>query len=232
MDTPRHRPVPPGDPSRAALLPVLLALALLQAGCQSAYYRAMESAGYPKRDILVSRVQDARNAEEGAKEQFQTALDKFRAVVAFEGGELEDKYRKLSDELARCEDRAKAVHDRIQAVESVATALFAEWEGELGQYKNPELRRESKRRLDETRARYRVLMAAMRRAEKRIDPVLAAFRDQVLFLKHNLNARAVASLKGELASVEAGTASLVRDMEASIAEADAFIKAMGEGDRK
>jgi hypothetical protein len=201
--------------------------ALLLAGCQSAYYKAMESVGHPKRDILVSRVKDARNAEEEAKEQFKTALDRFRAVVEFEGGELEEKYRKLSDELARSESRAKAVHDRIQAVDDVASALFAEWEGELGQYANPELRRDSRRKLDETRGRCKVLIASMRRAEKRIEPVLAVFRDQVLFLKHNLNARAVASLKGELSSVETGTASLVRDMEASIAEADAFIREMG-----
>ena len=66
----------------------------------------------------------------------------------------------------------------------------------------------------------------MKRAEAKIEPVLSAFRDQVLFLKHNLNAQAIASLQDELASVKADIASLIKEMEVSIAEADEFIKAM------
>ena len=45
----------------------------------------------------------------------------------------------------------------------------------------------------------------------------------MLFLKHNLNAQAIAYLRNEFASIENDIASLIRDMEASIAKADAFI---------
>ncbi len=86
----------------------------------------------------------------------------------------------------------------------------------------------SQRKLDQTRKRYGQLIGAMKRAEVKIDPVLAAFRDQVLFLKHNLNAQAIASLHQEMVSVEADIASLIKEMEASIAEADGFIKAMSK----
>jgi len=68
----------------------------------------------------------------------------------------------------------------------------------------------------------------MKRAEKKMEPVLSAFRDQVLFLKHNLNAKAIASLQTELVSVEAEVNSLIRDMETSIKEANAFISAMAK----
>ncbi len=68
----------------------------------------------------------------------------------------------------------------------------------------------------------------MTKSSLKIDPVLLAFRDQVLFLKHNLNARAIASLQTELVSVEANVASLIKEMEVSIGEADAFIKAMAK----
>ena len=46
-------------------------------GCQRAYYATLEKLGYHKRDLLVGRVQDARGAQENAKEQFQSALDQF-----------------------------------------------------------------------------------------------------------------------------------------------------------
>ena len=68
----------------------------------------------------------------------------------------------------------------------------------------------------------------MKQAERKIDPVLSAFRDQVLFLKHNLNAQAVASLQGELVSIESNVASLIKEMDASIAEANTFINSMGK----
>ena len=97
----------------------------------------------------------------------------------------------------------------------------------MEQYDNDKLRRASAQQLTQTRKRYTPLIGAMRRAESKIDPVIAAFRDQVLFLKHNLNAQAIASLQGELVSIESDIASLIKEMETSIAEADSFIKAIG-----
>ena len=202
---------------------------LLLASCQTAYYATMEKLGYHKRDLLVSRVQDARDSQEEAKEQFQSALEQFSAVVNFRGGELEAKYNQLRAALDKSDARAQAVQKRIAAVEDVAEALFKEWEAELHQYTNDTLRRASARQLAQTRQRYTPLMAAMRRAEAKMAPVLAAFRDQVFFLKHNLNAQAIASLQQELVTVETDIAALICAMEASIAEADAFIKALGQG---
>lgn len=204
---------------------LMLSLSAL-VGCQSAYYKTMEAFGYHKRDLLVSNVEDARDAQQDAKEQFQSALEKFSAVMDFSGGELEAKYKELKAELERSESKAKAVRKNIKDVEEVSDALFKEWESELGQYTSDNLRRASEQKLEQTRLRYSQLIEVMKRAETKIDPVLLAFRDQVLFLKHNLNAQAIASLHNELASVKADIALLIKEMEASIAEADAFIKAM------
>ncbi len=208
------------------LYTALLVIAPALGGCERTYYKTMEVFGYHKRDLLVERVEDARDAQEDAKEQFQSALEKFSAVVNFKGGELEDKYKELKDELERSESKADAVRKRIDDVEDVSEALFREWESELGQYTNERLRRSSEQKLGQTRRGYSQLISAMKRAESKIAPVLSAFRDQVLFLKHNLNAQAVASLREEMVSVEADIASLIKEMEASIAEADEFIEAM------
>jgi len=183
--------------------------------CQKTYYRTMEAFGYHKRDLLVERVEDARDAQEEAKEQFQSALEKFGQVVNFHGGELEEKYKELKAELEKSESRAKDVKSHIGDVEKVAEDLFDEWESELSQYSNDNLRRSSEKKLKLTRQRYAQLIGAMKRAEGKISPVLTAFRDQVLFLKHNLNAQAIASLQDELISVEADIESLIKEMEAS-----------------
>jgi len=195
-------------------------------GCSSAYYGTMEKLGYHKRDLMVNRVESARDAQEEAKEEFESALEKFSSVLQFDGGKLEDKYNQLKSAYDRSNARAETVRERIESVEDVAEALFAEWEEELGQYANASLRRSSARKLSQTKRQYSQLINAMKRAERKMDPVLTAFHDQVLFLKHNLNAKAIASLQTELGSVEAEVNSLIKDMEASIKEADAFISAM------
>lgn len=201
-------------------------LAVLTAGCSTVQYAALEKVGVHKRDILVDKVQDAKDSQLASKMQFQTALDQFSDVVGFEGGELEEQYEKLSKEFEKCEKRANDVHGRIADVERVSKALFKEWRGELGNYSSKELRRSSEQQLKQTEAQYDDLIGAMKLAESKMSPVLDAFRDQILFLKHNLNASAIASLQGELASVELEVQNLIKDMERSIQEADSFIQSM------
>lgn len=201
-------------------------LALAGAGCSSAYYSAMEKFGYAKRDLLVERVDDTRKAQTAAKEQFASALEHFLAVTKVDGGELQRKYDDLNKEYNRSEASAKEVHERIAAVEDVAEALFREWKQELGQYTSDALRHESQRQLDSTRRRYDELVKLMRRAADRMDPVLATFHDQVLFLKHNLNARAIASLDSTSTTLQADISRLIADMETSIRESEAFIKSL------
>lgn len=212
--------------SRFVLAVMLISLSLSFSSCDKAYIATMEKIGYAKRDILSSRVKSARDAQEDAKQEIQTTLEQFGKVVSYEGGDLEDTYKKLSGELEASEDSAEAVKKRIHDVESVADALFSEWEQELGQYSSADLRRKSQAKLTQTKGRYKEMLSAMKRAEQRIEPVLKPLRDQVLYLKHNLNAQALAAIKGELVKVDAQVDQLVRDMNRSIAEADKFIQSM------
>jgi len=204
----------------------MILFSLTALGCQSVYYDAMEKMGYHKRDLMVSDVQKARDAQQEAKEQFKSALERFTTVLNVKGGDLQDKYDTLNTEYEKSEAKANAVRDRIASVEDVSQALFEEWEAELKEYSSATLRQSSQKKLTQTRTQYAQLIKAMKRAETKMDPVLAKFKDQVLFLKHNLNAQAITSLKSELVSVEGNIASLIKEMETSIKEADSFIASM------
>jgi len=202
------------------------AMALMSAGCQSTYYKAWEKLGWAKRDILVDRVKDAREDEEAAKKQFQSALEQFQAVTHFEGGDLEAKYKKLNKEYEASENRAADVRKRVKAVDDVAQALFQEWTKELSEYSNEDLKRSSEQKLRETQDRYRQMYGAMKAAEDKMEPVLKTFKTQVLYLKHNLNAAAISSLQTQVGSIQGDVEKLIRDMDASIKEADTFINQM------
>ena len=198
-------------------------------GCDSVYYGAWEKLGYEKRDLLVSSVEDAMESQEEAKEQFKKAFDRFASVVNVEDSDLKSTYNDLSDEFDEATERAETVSGHIDDVENVSEDLFKEWRGELEQYTNPELKRSSQAQLRATETRYKTLLASMRRAEGRMEPVLRVFRDQVLFLKHNLNAQAISGLRSELNSVENDVAILIADMEDAIIRSQAFIEGIEAG---
>ena len=211
---------------------VPLTLALVLAGCSATYYNTMEKLGVAKREILADRVEKTREAQAEAKQQFTDALQRFLAVTKTDGGDLQRKYDELNTEFKRSEGQAKEVRDRIAAVEDVAEELFKEWKQELNQYQDATLRSDSQRQLDTTRRRYDALVGLMRRAAERMEPVLSTFRDQVLFLKHNLNARAITSLESNRRTLEADISRLLADMEASIREAENFIRDLRSVDKK
>ena len=199
---------------------------LLCGGCRSAYYSAWEKVGVYKRDLLKKKVVAARDDQKAAGEQFKDALTRLKEIYGFQGGELEKKYNALARDYDRSVSRAETVHKRIKDVETVAEDLFAEWEKEMAEISSANLRQSSREKLRETRRRYDELHTALKRAERSMDPVLTRFHDQVLFLKHNLNAAAIASLKGETTDIQSEISKLLEEMNTAIAQADAFINTL------
>lgn len=202
---------------------------MLVTGCASTYYSAMETVGIPKREIMVDRVVDTRDAQQDAQKQFQSALDQFGSVVKLEQTDIKKAYDILNDEYEDALDAAENVSDRIDKVESVSDALFAEWKKELKLYDNAELKASSKAQLKATKSQYNAMLEGMHEAEISMQPVLNTFRDNVLFLKHNLNAQAIGSLAPEFDSLQLEINSLIRKMDESINKSNQFIDSLNSG---
>lgn len=204
----------------------LISLTLLTSSCSSLYYSTYETFGVYKRDLLKKRVSEARDDQQEAQTQFKDALTRLKEITKFDGGELERAYGSLKDEYEDCVSIAESVQKRIRDVETVAEDLFKEWDKEIGEIGTPSLRDSSRQQLIATRERYNELHRALVNAEQSMTPVLSQFKDYVLYLKHNLNAQAIASLKGETTSIQDDIAKLIDQMNRSIAKADEFIKTM------
>jgi DNA repair exonuclease SbcCD ATPase subunit len=206
------------------LLVSVIGLALIAGlGCTGVYYDAMERVGKHKRHILRDRVEAGREEQVEAQEQFQSAYERFVEASGYDGGELESVYNRLQGEFDRSEDKAEAVRDRIRSIEQVAGDLFGEWREEIDLIQSASLRRDSEASLRDTQRRYQQLIDAMKKAESKMAPVLTAFRDQVLYIKHNLNARAIASLSGSVREIEDDVSALLAEIRLSIQESERFI---------
>ncbi len=211
---------------RKLLTAATLGAVVMLSGCQSAYYGAMEKVGYHKRDIMVDRVNAAKESQEEAQAQFSSALEEMQALLNHDGGDLQSAYEKARDEYESSQEAADEVSSRIDKVEDVAEALFDEWQAEIGEISKASLRRNSETKLRETRRSYEQLVRTMRRAESKMPPILTAMKDNMLYLKHNLNAQAIGAIKGEFASLQTDISSLIKEMNKSIAESNRFIESM------
>jgi CRISPR/Cas system CMR-associated protein Cmr5 small subunit len=207
---------------RIALFTGVLALA----GCDSTYYATMEKFGQHKRDILVSRVENTTESQEEAKEQFASALEQFSSLIQFDGGDLQDQYESSQQHYDDSLAAANEVSANIDSIENVAEDLFDEWQEEIEQYSSQSFKRQSQQKMRETRRNYEAVVKKMRRAEAKMEPVLAAFKDNVLFLKHNLNAQAIGSLKSEYQVIKRDIEALIKEVNASIDNSKQFIDAL------
>jgi Protein of unknown function (DUF2959) len=204
----------------------LVLLSLAVSGCQQAYFATMEKFGVEKREILVDRVKDARDAQVEGQQQFKDALDELSQLLKFHGGDLQQKYEELDADYQKSLKAAELVSSRINKVESVADALFNEWRDELGQYQNASLKAQSKQKLASTEKQFSALLKKMRAAEKKMQPVLKVMHDNVLFLKHNLNAKAIGSIQTDFAGLQQDVGSLIAEMNKAIADSNKFIAQM------
>ncbi len=203
---------------------VIFLLSSCKSAIQDTYFDMWEKVGVEKREILVDRVEDAQETQQEAQEQFASALAEFSALINFDGGELEDVYNNLNDQYEASRDSANEVSKRIDKVQSVAESLFREWESEIEVITNQNFKRDSQRKLKDTKRRYDGLLSSMRKVESSMQPVLSALQDNVLYLKHNLNANAVGALQGELNNIEKDVNALIVEMNKAITQSDAFIK--------
>ena len=204
----------------------MLVVTLTLTGCQSAYYSAMEKVGVHKRDILIDRVEETKDSQQESQEEFKSALERLTTLIDFNGGELQDTYNQLNDDYESSLNAANEVSTNINKVEDVAEALFDEWSDELEQYKSASLKRESSKKLTATKRQFDQLLRSMRSAESKMEPVLTSLHDNVLYLKHNLNAQAVSAIKGEFTNLKRDIQLLMNDMNKSIADSNKFIEQM------
>lgn len=192
----------------------------------NAKYSAYEAVGFEKRDLFKREVSNVKEDQEDTGEAFKDALTRLKEIYNVDGGDLEKQHSKLKDSLDEAKEEAAELSARIRKVDEVANDLFEEWSAEISEIQTSDLRSKSTNQLTQTKRRYRELEEQLNRSEKKMAPVLAKLNDQVLFLKHNLNAKAIGGLKEEQGKIQADIKSLINEVNESTRQAEAFIETL------
>jgi len=208
---------------------IALVLILSSQGCNNSLgYSFQEAMGTPKRQVLLSRVQDTRDSLKETKKTFASAMQQFGSVYKESGAKLENKYVILKKEYDTCNSKASELRGQIANVKSIGQVLFQEWQKELDQFTNEQMRKLSEVKMQQTREKYVTMTDSMDRVSARITPVMNSMNDQLLNIKHSLNALIVVSLEEELTQLRGHMDSLSADIDASVNHCNAFIGSMAE----
>lgn len=205
-------------------LTLLLLTAFLAAGngCAQPYARSYEPFWRNRLHTLTRSATLAKEAQQAALEEFAAAQPKMDAFIA--SPETEDPYRDSRRVIARCESGATKSADRVKNVKDNAETIFDEWSRESSQYADPSLRKQSRRELDDVKARTDRLIATLESAEESMQPVLISLKDDALYLKHRRGMRnpppPAYSAKGVR---DRGFAQLRAAIGEVVAECDAFV---------
>ena len=210
--------------AHAVFPPLALGLALGLTGCQSAYYGTLQTVGIEKREILRNRIGDWRDDLQQAKAEVDNAYHLFATVSASE--ELESLYKELDKGATRVAGRVENVTGRTNGAEKIAADIFQEWATGIGEIQNTSLRASSEKRLQTARVRYQSLLDSMRNAEEKMALVGTAFRDRVIFFKHNLTEQAVSDLKTSAEDMRREIQPMNQAIDVATAEADAFVSTL------
>lgn len=191
--------------------------------CTTVYYDVWESFGVEKRDLLKTNVENARDTQKETQKQLMSALQRIKDAYGMPPSKLETTYKRMNNDYQDSEDKAAELKKRIASVEDIGGDMFEEWRKEAKTIDNQKFREDSFAKLDDTKGKFQKMVTSMRTVEKKLPPLLKQLHDQVLYVKHNLNAQALGSLKNESSSVESDIGNLISELNNSIAESDRFI---------
>ncbi len=158
------------------------------------------------------------------QKQYDGALDAFRKVVAFDGGDIEKRYRAAKQSYERGAIKAESANHLIRRIDDSAKQVLAEWESEIKDYSDRARQQDSRARLDAARAHHEKTMSELREAQSAMQPVLTQMRDLVLYLRHRLNEIALRGVPARANEVESDVAEYLESIDKAIERADSFLE--------
>lgn len=204
---------------------ILLSFSLFSS-CSTVYYNLWETLGKEKRDLLEMNMQSANEDQEDIEKEYKDSLDRIRKKYSFKEGELEQTYDRLSDDYEDIKNKQDDFSEKLKLISDIAYDLFDEWKKEARALDNKTYKRNSLRKLSSTKSSFSAVLANMKKVESRSSRILKKFHDQVIYIKHNLNAKIVGNLRTELNLLESEMTELIKEIQASRVQATKFISTL------
>ena len=171
---------------------------------------ALSQSSVKQTERLAKRAQDTVKAVDETRQQIEKTLDLYNSIVQNEAEDTKKAYSDLGKWVEECQKKRADASNKVDAMEKEAHTFFAEWTQSLDAINNPDLRKRSQDRLNDTRLRYNDILKIGRQAGGEFDAFVGSLRDQYVYLGYDLNPAALASLSGDAKQLNAQAHHVVR----------------------
>lgn len=201
----------------------VLSVWLLAAACAGTSER---SESVEQVDELLTRIERVQAETAVAKEAAHTALTELCTLVSpnFKG-DAATAFAKFLTAAEASEEQGETLRDATEPMQDAAAEVFQRWTKDMESFGNSRMRQRSQTRLDETRTRFQSIVGASQAAQIALDAFHDDMRDHALFLRHDLNSTAVASLRGDVRELNDQVKGLDTRFDATTAAARAYVEA-------
>jgi SpoU rRNA methylase family enzyme len=187
---------------------------------------AATQSGVKQTEKLAKRAGDTVKAIEETKQQLERTLNLYNSIVQNKTEDTKKAYKDLGKWMEECDKKRANVGVKVESMEKEAHTFFAEWTQSLDGITNPDMRKRSQDRLNETRVRYGDILTAGRQAGGEFDAFMGSLHDQFVYLGYDLNPAALASLAGDAKKLNAQAAAMFEEINKTTKLANEYISSL------
>jgi len=200
---------------RVLVLGIIVCLALGGTATQAQKNTAKQA------ESLSKAADNAKKQVGGVVDHLSKMLAGYNSIIDGSAKNAQSAYKKLAGDLKSTEKMIQGANKSVQALNKEAGKFFADWEKDLGEYSNEDLKQKSMARLEKAKAQYTTLGEKLGEARSVFAPLVQNLNDQILFLGRDLSPEAIDDLKDEAEALNQQVDEVSKKVNELVASADA-----------
>jgi uncharacterized phage infection (PIP) family protein YhgE len=187
------------------------AAAALLAGCGT-------TSGYKQADKTGEGIAEFREEIVNGKKAIDATMKSLSQIAASATTDPRKAFEQFSKSVAKLESTAGKVRDRGQDMKAKGKAYFAQWEKEMTEVKNEEVRSLATSRKEKLQGTFDAIAKAAEPLKAQFSPWMSSLKDLEKFLSNDLTVAGVDAAKGLFAKARADGVEVQKSMDSLVAE--------------
>ncbi len=184
------------------------------------------TAGYKQADRTGAGIADYRDEVVAVKQAVDQTLRSIDQIELTANTDPRKAFEKFSKDLAVLNSEAAKAERRGQEMREKGDAYFANWEQQLAELKNPQIRALAQQRRDKLWNAFNNIKSVAEPLKAQFDPWLSDVKDLQTYLNNDLTIEGVDAAKSQIAKTRSDGQQVVKSMDALIAELNSIAAAV------
>jgi hypothetical protein len=209
-------------PHKATRIVTLAALAVATAQVLIATTAAAAS-GYKQADKTGASIAEFRDEILNVKKEVDATVVALDKIVTTATTDPRKAYKEFEKAVPRVDDAAKSAKKRAEDMKAKGLEYFKDWEKELAQVNNPEIRRLAEERKAKLQATFGSIKVFMEPVRDQFDPWLADLKDMQKYLSNDLSIGGIDAGKELIGKAKTSGREVQQSIDKVIAELNTIV---------